>query len=661
MIRFLQTPGPIKKIILGGILLVICVMMVITLIPGGGFLNDLFGGGVTQTGVLARVGSQDVSLQEVSQQARLIGRQQFKGSSIPPALMPYLMQRAAQGMITQKALVYEAGRMGLSVSDEELRSYLHQGQMGQMLFPGGNFIGQRAYEDFIQNQFNMGVQQFEQEVKAEIAQRKLLALINGAVSVSDKDVAEQVQKQGVKVKFEYAVLTLDDVKKQIKPTDAELKAFYDQNKQQYVNSIPEKLKARYILVDTAKLADKISVSQAQLQQYYSQHQDEYRIPETVTVRHILIKTPTPDADGKVDQKGVDAARTKAEDIEKQLKSGANFADLAKKNSEDPGSAQNGGLLPPITRGRTVPEFEQAAFNTPVGQTTGVIRTSYGFHIIHVEAKQQARLKPLEEVKPQIEPLIKQQEAASETQNLANNVQTLARTAGLDKAASEKGLSVITTDFITQADPLPGLGNARDLDSALFAARKNDPPGSAQTSQGYAIYQVTEIQPPQTPTFEQIKGQVAEQFKQQRAQVLLAQKTQELSDRAHADHDLKNAAKDVGATLKTSDLVDANAQVPDLGPMNGAAAVAFGMKPGEISGPLQGGPNGVVLSILEIQQPSPEEVKQNWDRAKETLLEEKRTAFEGLYVQSLRDRLEKEGKIKINKAEMERLSSQSEGT
>ena len=79
MIRFLQTPGPIKKIVLGGILLVICVMMVITLIPGGGFLNDMFGGSVTQSGILAKVGNQEVSLLEVSEQARLIGRQQFKG------------------------------------------------------------------------------------------------------------------------------------------------------------------------------------------------------------------------------------------------------------------------------------------------------------------------------------------------------------------------------------------------------------------------------------------------------------------------------------------------------------------------------------------------------------------------------------------------------
>ncbi len=660
MIRFLQTPGPIKKIVLGGILLVICVMMVITLIPGGGFLNDLFGGSVTQSGILARVGSQDIRLQEVADQARLIGKQQFKGN-IPPSIMPYLMQRAAEGMITQKALVYEADRMGLGVSDDELRAYLHQGQMGQVIFPGGTFIGQQAYQDFIQNQFNMSVQQFEQEVKAEVAQRKLLALVNGAVSVSDKDVAEQVQKQGVKVKFEYAVITLDDVKKQINPNEAELKSFYEQTKQQYANSVPEKRKARYILIDTAKLADKVSVSQAQLQQYYNQHQDEYRIPETVTVRHILIKTPAPNADGKIDQKGVDAARAKAEDIEKQLKGGANFADLAKKNSEDPGSAETGGLLPPLTRGRTVPEFEQAAFNTPAGQTTGVIRTNYGFHIIHVESKQQARLKPLDEVKAQIEPLIKQQQVAGETQSLANMVQTLARTKGLDKAASEKGLLIITTDFISQADPLPGVGNAKDLNSALFTAKKNDPPGTAPTSQGYAVYQVIDIQPPQTPTFEQIKAQVEQQFKQQRAQALLAQKTQELSDRAKAGHDLNKAAKELGAAVKTSDLVDSNAQVPELGPMNGSAAVAFSMKPGEISGPLQGGPNGVVLNVLEVQKPSPEEVKQNWDKAKETLLDQKRSEFEGLYVQGLRDRLEKDGKIKINKAEMEHLSSPSEGT
>ena len=660
MIRFLQTPGPAKKIVLGGLLLVVCVMMVITLVPGGLFGN-YFGGDITTAGVVASVGGDDITLQEVAQRARMMGRQQFRGN-VPPSLMPFLMQRTADNMISQGALSYEAGRMGLGVSDKELAEYLQKGQFGQVFFPGGKFIGQDQYENFVQNQWGINVAQFEKELKGQLGQQRLLSTVGAAATVSDKEVTEQVKKQDTKVKFDYAILTLDDVKKDVKVTDVELKAFYDQNKQQYVNSIPEKRKARYILIDGGKVASTIPITQADLQTYYTQHQDEYRIPETVTVRHILIKTPTPGPDGKVDQKGVDAAKAKIEDIQKQLKAGANFGDLAKKYSEDPGSAQEGGLLPPITKGRTVPEFEQAAFTTPKGQTTGIVRTSYGFHIIQVEDRQNARIKPLDEVSPQIESAVKQEKAAAATQSLANSVQSLARSQGLDKAAASKGLSVTTTELVAQTDALPGVGSAQELSNGLFSAKKNDPPTLAQTPQGYAIYQVTEIQPAQTPTFEDIRAKVEEQFKSQRAQALLTQKTQELSDRARAEHDLRKAAKELGATVKTSDLVNSSAQVPDVGAMSGAANVAFDLGVGNISGPLQGSTgSGIVLAVIDKQEPSPEEAKLAWDRAKESLLDQKRQVLQGLYVQNLRERLEKEGKIKINKKEMERMSRLSEGS
>jgi len=182
-----------------------------------------------------------------------------------------------------------------------------------------------------------------------------------------------------------------------------------------------------------------------------------------------------------------------------------------------------------------------------------------------------------------------------------------------------------------------------------------------TPQGDAVYQVTEIQPAQTPTFEQIKAQVEQQFKEQRAQTLLGQKTQELADRAHAEHDLGKAAKEVGATVKTSDLVGRTSQVPEIGAMSGNVSVAFSMKPGEISGPIQAGQNGVVLKVEEVQEPTPEQAKLNWDRARESLLQEKRQEIEGLYVENLRARLEKEGKIKVNKKEMDGLIRQAEGT
>src|SRR2546426_102998 len=132
--------------------------------------------------------------------------------------------------------------------------------------------------------------------------------------LSDAEVQQEFVKQNVKVKFEYAVLRKDDLLKQIQPNEAELKAFYERNKATYNNSIPEKRKLRYVVLDMAKIQAETAVSREDLQVYYDQHKDDYRVPEQVSVSHILIKTPLPGADGKVDGKGVEEARKKADDV-----------------------------------------------------------------------------------------------------------------------------------------------------------------------------------------------------------------------------------------------------------------------------------------------------------------------------------------------------------
>src|SRR5262249_43488814 len=158
--------------------------------------------------------------------------------------------------------------------------------------------------------------------------------------------------------------------------------------------------------------------QDDLSGYYNQHRDDYRVPEQVNVRHILIKTPSPAADGKVDQKAEDAVRVKAEDVLKQVKASGDFAALAKKYSEDT-TAKEGGSLGWIGRGKTVPEFEKTAFSLAKGGTSDLVKTTFGFHIIHVDDKQEAHVKTLDEVKPQIEPIIKQQKAGEAAQKAAD--------------------------------------------------------------------------------------------------------------------------------------------------------------------------------------------------------------------------------------------------
>jgi peptidyl-prolyl cis-trans isomerase D len=658
MIRFLQTPGRTKKIVLGGMLLVICAAMVITLVPGG--IGSSIGLGGPGQGVLANVAGEPVTTLEVQREARQMLRQQFpRGGEQAAMLLPYFSERAAQNLISRKVLVAEAERLGLRATDEEVRDELQHGRYAPTFFPGGNFVGQQQYESILQNA-DLSVPVFEQNVKYDILLDKLRDLATGGVLVPEAEVRKEFEKQNSKVKFDYAVLRKDDLLKQIHPSETELKAFYESNKATYNNSIPEKRKVRYVVLETAKIMAETSVTPQDLQGYYDQHREDYRVPEQVSVSHILIKTPLPGPDGKVDPKGVEEARKKAEDILKQLKAGGNFADLAKKYSEDPGSGKNGGSLGFIGRGRTVPEFEKAAFSLPKGSTSDLVQSSYGFHIIRVDDKQAAHVKTLDEVKDQIEAGIREQKAAQAVSNQVNALLGQARTAGLEKAAAAKGLNIINTDFVSRTDNLPGIGNSAEFMSTVFGQAEKSPPEQVALPQGYAVFEVLAVKPPATPTFEEIRSRVESEFQNERVAALLSQKTQELADRAKAEHDLKKAAKEAGATLKTSEFVQPDGQVPDIGSMAGGAAVAFTMKSGEISGPITNGNTGVVLSILERQEPSPQDFATKQDQLRDSLRQARQMEMFNLFVANLRTQMEKSGKIKINQDEMKNLTRSQGG-
>ena len=655
MIRFLQTEGPIKKFVLSGLLLIICGAMVIVFVPGIG--SDSYS--APPKGVLATVSGEQITTQQVRESARNMAQQQAQqygqnANMLIPFLMQQDTQRAADQLIDRQALLLEAEHLGLKATPQEVRDELQHGRYAETFFPGGNFIGEAEYENLLA-QHNLTPTMFEDDVRKEVLLGKLEALIAGSASVSDAAIRQQFTKENTKVKFDYAILKEDDIKKGLHPTDTELKAFYNSHQRNYANSIPEKRKIKYVVVDTARLKDSVHVTQEDLQAYYNLHRDQYRVPEEAKVSHILIKTPLPGPDGKVDEKGVADAQKRAEDILQQLHNGAKFEDLAKKYSEDPGSAKEGGSLGWIGKGRTVPEFEKVAFSLPIGQISGLVKSSYGFHIIRVDDRHDAHMKTLDEVKSEIEPIVQQQKAQELAQKEGDDLLQQAQKNGLDAAAAAQKLTAVTSDFFARKDTLPGVGPAPQLMDAVFTAQEKSPPQMAATSQGFAVFQLLGVKPPATPTFDDIRTRVEDEFKNERAQILLSQKTQELSDRAQAGHDLKKAAKELGAEMKTSDFVAPDGQVPDIGSMGGQASVAFSMKPGDISGPITTGENGAVLSIIDVQAPSDADFAAKRDQIRETLLQQKQQELFGLFVTNLRDQLEKSGKIKINQEELKSLT------
>jgi peptidyl-prolyl cis-trans isomerase D len=656
MIRFLQTEGPFKKIVLSGLLLIICAAMAITLIPGG-LGSDLMG--TPGRGIIAKVSGQDITVEQVRETAREMAEQQAQqygknASMLLPFLIQQDTQRAVDQLIGREALLSIAQHLGFKATPEEVKDELQHGHYASVFFPGGTFIGEAEYQGLLQ-QHNLTPATFEENVRKEILIGKVQALITSSASVTDAAIRQEFTKENTKVKFEYAVLNQDDIKKGLHPTTEELKAYYDSHQKSYANSIPEKRKIKYLVLDTGKIQSGVQVTHDDLQAYYNQHRDQYRSAEQVKVSHILIKTPLAGPDGKVDEKGVAEAQRRAEDLLKQLKAGAKFEDLAKKYSEDPGSAKEGGSLGFIGKGRTVPEFEKAAFSLPKGQISDLVKSSYGFHIIRVDDKQDAHMKTLDEVKNEIEPILKQQKTQEIAQKQAEELLQQAKTQGLEAAAAAKGLSVATSDFFSRKDLVPGLGSVPQLMDAVFTASEKSPPEMASTSQGFAVFQLLAVQPPSTPTFEEIRARVEAEFENERSSTLLTQKTQELSDRAKTEHDLKKAAKELGATLKTSDFVLPDGQVPDIGSMSGQASVAFSMKPGDISGPIESAGNGAVLSLLEVQSPTDADFAAKRDQIQEQLLQGQRQELFGLFVNNVRDQMEKSGKIKINQEELKALT------
>ncbi len=651
MIRFLQTEGPFKKIVLSGLLLLICAAMVIAFVPGIG--TDA--SGTPGAGIVAKVDGEDITAQEVRETAQSMLQQQGAQLGANAALLlPFFAQRAADQLVDRQALVAEAQHLGLKATPQEIKDELQHGRYSEVFFPGGNFIGQAEYEGLLQ-QHNLTTATFENNVGKEILISKLQALITGSASVSEASIRQEFDKQNTKVKFEYAVLRQDDIKKGLHPTNEELKAFYDSHQKTYANSVPEKRKVKYAMIDTGKIESGVQITHDELLSYYNQHRDQYRVPEQAKVSHILIKTPLPGPDGKVDEKGAAEAQRRAQDILKQLRAGAKFEDLAKKYSEDPGSAKEGGSLGWIGKGRTVPEFEKAAFSQPIGQIGDLVKSSYGFHIIRVDERQDAHMKTLEEVKDQIEPVLKQQKAQQLTQQQAEDLLQQAKKQGLDAAAAAKGVPVATPDFFSRKDIVPGLGPSPQFMDAVFTTAEKSGPESASTSQGFAVFDLLAVKPVSTPTFEEIHSRVEEEFKNERSSVLLSQKTQELSDRAKSEHDLKKAAKELGASVKTSELVAPDGQVPDIGSMTGQAAIAFSMKPGDISGPINSGGNGVVLAVTDVQAPSEADFAAKRDQIRDTLLQSKEQELFGVFVTNLRDQMQKSGKIKINQEEMKALT------
>jgi len=644
MIRFLQTNNRVTKAIFVVIIGVVSVGMVIYLIPG------LTGQGSATADTYAVVyphwyskllsSGETVSAQKVDKMARAqLAQQRYPDN---PVILNLFEQRVGQQLIQQQVLIVEAEKLGVHATLDDVKQYLQTGSAGAVLFPGGKFIGDDQYAALVANRFNMSVPEFEEDVRTDIAIRRLQALITGGVTVSDKEVRDDYRKNNIKIKFDYAVISSDDIRKGINPSDGELQAFFTKNVARYSKAVPEERQITYFAFTPNDIPGGVpQPTQDEIKAYFTAHQSEYETPEQARSRHILIKVEA-NADPKADA----AAKAKADDVLKQLKAGGNFADLAKKYSDDPGSKNTGGELPFAQHGTMVPEFDKAIFSQKIGDIA-IVKSQFGYHVVQVEERKPAHAQDISEVLPTIQATLLRQKAAAMEESYAHTLASEAIKNGLEKTAAAHKLEVVSTPPVAKTGVIAALPDGSQLLSHAFDAKQGDPPQFAPTGEGYAIFQVTGIQPAHAPAFADWKTHVLDDFRDEQVPLLLAAKTKALADKAQADHDLAKAAKEMGATLKTSDLVAPDGQVPDLGQVQQVAPQLLDLAVGAISGPITAQRTGVVAKIIDKQEPSEADMAKNLDATRDQILEQRRSDAFNVFLGNLMADYKKNNRIQMN--------------
>jgi len=621
-------------------LAVVCLAFVIFYIPD--FLRGT-GADAASADTIAKVEGQEITAGEYRRnyQAQLQAYRTTYGGNMSEQLLKQLGidQQIMQQMVDERAALAEADRLGIGANDEEIRQRI-------MSYPAflenGVFIGDQRYQQLLRLQ-RMTPQEFESNVRRQLIIEKLRASITDWLSVPDAELEKEYQRRNNKVKLAVVSFTADTFRSQVSATDGEVQSYFDGHTSDF--KIPEKRKVRYLLVDVDAIRGKTVIPAADIERAYNNGIETYSTPEQVRASHILLKT-----EGKDDA----AVKAKAEDLIKQAKGGADFAALAKKYSEDEDSAKNGGDLDYFGKGKMVPEFDQAVFAMTPGQITDQpVKTQFGYHIIKLVDKKAATTRSLAEVRQQISDQLSYERAQTQAADLAESLgKQISKPADLDKVAKAQGLTVQESGFFARDEPILGLGPSPEAASRAFEMKEGEVSSALRASRGFVFETLVAKQDPYVPKIDEVKDKVREEVVKQKARDLSKQKASEIAAKLKAASDFEKAAKAAGVEAKTTELIARDAPIPEIGSAPAVLDAAFAMPVGSVSDPIPTDNATAVVKVLEKQEATPDEWKNNKDRFREEIVNDRRNRFFAAYMQKAKQKM----KIDVNRQALQRAAS-----
>jgi len=542
-----------------------------------------------------------------------------------------LEEQVLDGLVSDRLVELESRRLGVSVSDEALARAIATAPEFQ---DDGRFIGADEIRRRLELQ-GLSEEDFEHSLRRQLLRDSLESLVGAPVSVSDAEVEREFRRRSEQVKLEYVLADAARFKAAIQPTEDEIKARFEAKKDTY--RIPEKRVVSYVLLDRATLQPQVAVTDRDIELYYQDHREEFRQEEEACASHILVKVKAGDApEGHPEAE----AQKIAQGLLDQVKAGGDFAALAKKSSEDQGSAQNGGDLGCFAPGRMVPEFDDAVFALQPGQVSELVKTSFGYHVIRLASKREAAVLPLAQVKERIRASVTESKVRDLGEQKAQAMaDALSRGKSLAEAAKAQGLTVQKSAPIARGETPPALASPT-LVARVFGMK----PGQAEKEgfalpQGAAFVSLAEIQAARAPKLEDVREKVRADIVEEAA--LEQARTVAAGVKAKAETlGLEKAAAAFSLVRKETPALTGRGQaLGDLGTGAALEDVAFSLPEKATSDPVRTGSGWAVLRVLEKKPFDAAELAKQKGQIAASLRQQKQSELFRAFVVAARERYE----------------------
>ncbi len=478
-----------------------------------------------------------------------------------------LRQQAIDGLIDQALLLQEADRRGIKVNDKELVDAIAAIPTFQ---ENGTFSKQRYLQVLAFQRLTPDA--FEAMQRSQMLVERLQQQISDGIKLTDADIEQEYREQNEKVNLAFVRLAPAIFEGKVSITDATLQDYFEKQKEDF--RIPERLALRYLVFDPARYEKDVSFEDAELEKFYRRHIDRFEIPEQVKVAHILIKVPANADEATKEQK-----RALAEKVLADAKAGKDFALLARTQSDDTGSAANGGDLDYFRRGTMVEAFERAAFALRPGDLSPVVETPFGFHILRGQGHIEAGVTPLADVLDQVKTGLRKEKAQQMAQEKAMDAYNINRKDGnLENAAKANDLAIKETGFFARNEVIDGLGENQAINDAAFTTTGKELARPIPTPQGILLIAVRDRQESRLPALEEVRAQVEETYRAEQSTALAKQTAEAMVQALQQGESLESLARKEGLTLEETGFFTRSfgAFIPRLGSSEHISKVAFSL-------------------------------------------------------------------------------------